>query len=87
VYSPSSLTVRFCEVEVADDAEIEAEVVLDEAEDEAVVGLLVRPLFPLIEGCARKAIANTTIASKTVSIGRVVLFMILIIPKMLCGIL
>ena len=81
------MTVRFCEDETADDAEAEVDAVLDEADDEAVTGLFVRPLFPLIEGCAKKAIANTTIASKTVSIGRVVLFMILIIPKMLCGIL
>ena len=83
--------MRFCEAEVADDAEADVDAVLDkaadEAEDEAVDGLFVRPLFPLIEGCEKKASANTTIASKTVSIGRVVLFMILIIPKMLCGIL
>jgi len=77
------LTVRFCEGVEADDAETTADAELDEA----VTGLFVKPLFPLIEGCAKKAIANTTIASKTVSIGRVVLFMILIIPKMLCGIL
>ena len=79
--------MRFCEVEAADDVETDADVVLAEAEDDAVTGLFVKPLLPLIEGCAKKAIANTTIASKTVSIGRVVLFMILIIPKMLCGIL